>query len=77
MPTRSPVSSCSLAARLTRLPRAHRPSAALSFAILAHLVNVLPVSILGALFLLLGRESISFDLRRARAANGAGSPGAG
>ncbi|MCC6388635.1 MAG: flippase-like domain-containing protein [Dehalococcoidia bacterium] len=64
------------AATLTLMPFHVEPSAALSFAILAHLVNVLPVSILGALFLLLGRESISFDLRRARAANDSGTPGA-
>jgi glycosyltransferase 2 family protein len=41
---------------------------ALSFAILAHLVNVVPVSLLGAAFLLLGRESISLNLRGAREA---------
>jgi hypothetical protein len=35
---------------------------ALSFAIIAHLVNVLPVSILGALFLLGGRESVQLSL---------------
>lgn len=35
---------------------------AFSFAVVAHLVNVLPVTILGALFLLAGRESLSFNL---------------
>ena len=59
------------AATLTMMPFHVEPSAALSFAILAHLVNVLPVSILGAFFLLLGRESLSFDLRRLRATSDA------
>ena len=37
---------------------------AFSFAVIAHLVNVLPVSILGALFLLAGREHVSFSFRK-------------
>ncbi len=41
---------------------------AFSFAIIAHLVNVLPVSILGAMFLLAGRESLSMDWRPRRKA---------
>lgn len=48
------------AATLSLLPFHVGASRALSFAILAHLVNVVPVSILGAAFLLLGRESLSF-----------------
>jgi hypothetical protein len=39
---------------------------ALSFAIIAHLVNVLPVSILGALFLLAGRDSLRVNFRGLR-----------
>jgi glycosyltransferase 2 family protein len=49
-------------ATLSLIPFDVGEARALSFAILAHLVNVLPVSILGALFLLIGRESLSFDL---------------
>lgn len=51
------------AATISLLPFDVGANRALSFAILAHLVNVLPVSLLGAAFLLLGRESMSFDLR--------------
>ncbi|MGE5594628.1 MAG: lysylphosphatidylglycerol synthase transmembrane domain-containing protein [Hyphomicrobiales bacterium] len=55
------------AATLTLLPFNVGASAAFSFAILAHLVNVLPVSIIGAAILLAGRESVSLNLRGARA----------
>ncbi len=51
------------AATLSLLPFDVGPSRALSFAILAHLVNVVPVSLLGAAFLVAGRESIGFDPR--------------
>jgi uncharacterized protein (TIRG00374 family) len=51
------------AATLSLLPFNVGPSRALSFAILAHLVNVVPVSLLGGAFLLLGRESITITLR--------------
>ena len=52
-------------------------SHALSFAILAHLVNVVPVSILGASFLLLGRESLSLNMGALRRASAiAPAPGA-
>ncbi len=47
------------AATLSLIPFDVDATRALSFAIVAHLVNVLPVSILGALFLLAGKESIS------------------
>ncbi|MBA4180434.1 MAG: hypothetical protein C0506_07590 [Anaerolinea sp.] len=60
------------AATLSLAPFGVGPSHALSFAILAHLVNVVPVSILGASFLLLGRESLNLNLgalRRAPAVN--------
>jgi uncharacterized protein (TIRG00374 family) len=59
------------AATLSLLPFDVTPSRALSFAILAHLVNVVPVSILGAAFLLWGKENLSISfkgLRRQRAA---------
>lgn len=49
------------AATLSLLPFDVGPGRALSFAILAHLVNVVPVSVLGAAFLLWGRESLSFN----------------
>jgi len=39
---------------------------ALSFAIVAHLVNVIPVSIIGAIFLLAGHETVGFSLRGRR-----------
>ena len=50
------------AATLALLPFDVDAARALSFAIVAHLVNVLPVSLLGAAFLLLGRETISLNL---------------
>lgn len=52
------------AATLSLLPFDVGPSRAFSFAILAHLVNVVPVSLLGAAFLLWGRESLSFRSSR-------------
>ncbi|MFN0148936.1 MAG: lysylphosphatidylglycerol synthase transmembrane domain-containing protein [Dehalococcoidia bacterium] len=54
------------AATLSLIPFEVGEARALSFAILAHLVNVLPVSILGAIFLLIGRESLSFNLQAIR-----------
>lgn len=54
------------AATLSLLPFNVGSGAALSFAILAHLVNVVPVSLIGAAFLLLGREQISFSMRSLR-----------
>ena len=57
-----------LAATLSLAPFDVGASQAFSFAILAHLVNVLPVSILGAAFLLAGRESIAFNFRARREA---------
>ena len=51
------------AATLSLLPFDVGPSRALSFAILAHLVNVVPVSLIGAAFLLIGKESVGFDPR--------------
>ncbi len=50
------------AATLSLAPFDIGASRALSFAILAHLVNVVPVSLLGASFLLLGRESLSLNM---------------
>lgn len=50
------------AATLSLIPFNVGYNTAFSFAILAHLVNVLPVSILGAIFLLYGRDSLSFSL---------------
>lgn len=50
------------AATLSLAPFDVGASRALSFAILAHLVNVVPVSLLGASFLLLGRESLSLNM---------------
>lgn len=58
------------AATLSLLPFDVSSGRALSFAILAHLVNVIPVSILGAAFLLAGHETLPFrisDWRSARA----------
>jgi hypothetical protein len=52
-----------LAATLSLVPFNVDEARALSFAIVAHLVNVLPVSLLGALFLVAGRESVSLDWR--------------
>jgi len=49
------------AATLALVPFDVSGSRALSFAIAAHLVNVIPVSILGAVFLLLGRESVTWS----------------
>ncbi|MGH2632199.1 MAG: lysylphosphatidylglycerol synthase transmembrane domain-containing protein, partial [Tepidiformaceae bacterium] len=51
------------AATLSLLPFHVGAGRALSFAILAHLVNVVPVSILGATFLLMGRESLPLNFR--------------
>ncbi len=65
------------AATLSLLPFDVGASRALSFAILAHLVNVVPVSLLGATFLLLGRESLSLSFRRTPVADDGGNfPGA-
>jgi uncharacterized protein (TIRG00374 family) len=50
------------AATLSLLPFDVASGAALSFAILAHLVNVLPVSLIGAAFLLANREKIDLKL---------------
>jgi uncharacterized protein (TIRG00374 family) len=50
------------AATLSLLPFGVSASTALSFAVLAHLVNVLPVSALGAAFLLWGRETAQLSL---------------
>jgi uncharacterized membrane protein YbhN (UPF0104 family) len=50
-------------ATVTLLPFGVNEGQALSFAILAHAVNVLPPSLLGAAFLLLGVERLSFDIR--------------
>lgn len=47
------------AATLALLPFGVGAASALSFAILAHLVNVLPVTILGAFFLIAGRDTAS------------------
>lgn len=52
------------AATLALVPFDVSGSRALSFAIAAHLVNVIPVSLLGAAFLLLGHESVSWSWRR-------------
>lgn len=54
------------AATLSLAPFDIGASNALSFAILAHLVNVVPVSLLGASFLLLGREPLSLNFRASR-----------
>ncbi|MEX2080697.1 MAG: lysylphosphatidylglycerol synthase transmembrane domain-containing protein, partial [Dehalococcoidia bacterium] len=51
------------AATLSLLPFGVGSSLAFSFAVLAHLVNVLPVSILGAAFLLWGRETANLGWR--------------
>lgn len=60
------------AATFSLLPFGVKSSAALSFAILAHLVNVIPVSILGAVFLLAGHE-----LRSIRRVTPEGDPATG
>ena len=52
------------AAALSLIPFNVADSTAVSFAILAHLVNVVPVSLIGAVFLLSGRESLSFKRSR-------------
>ncbi len=57
-----------VAATLSLLPFNVGENTAFSFAVLAHLVNVLPVSILGAIFLLLGRESLPLNVRSWRLA---------
>jgi len=54
------------AATLALIPFDVDAARAFSFAIVAHLVNVLPVSILGAAFLLAGRESLSLNLSALR-----------
>jgi uncharacterized protein (TIRG00374 family) len=54
------------AATLSLAPFGIGPANALSFAILAHLVNVVPVSLLGASFLLLGHETVSLNMRALR-----------
>jgi uncharacterized protein (TIRG00374 family) len=54
------------AATLVLVPFGVSGSRALSFAILAHLVNVIPVSIIGAIFLLAGRDTIGITLRGKR-----------
>jgi len=51
------------AATISLLPFDVNASRALSFAILAHLTNVLPVSLLGAAFLLWGRDRMSFNFQ--------------
>jgi len=53
-------------ATLSLVPFDVGASTAFSFAILAHLVNVVPVSIIGAIFLLLGREQLTFNWRTIR-----------
>lgn len=68
------------AATLSLLPFDVSPSRAFSFAILAYLVNVVPVSLLGAAFLLWGRENLILSvrtLRRQRAAAGEAPQAAG
>ncbi|MGD9935037.1 MAG: lysylphosphatidylglycerol synthase transmembrane domain-containing protein [Dehalococcoidia bacterium] len=54
------------AATLALVPFDVSGSRALSFAIAAHLVNVIPVSMLGAAFLMLGNESVSWSWKRAK-----------
>lgn len=54
------------AATLSLIPFNVTPARALSFAILAWLVNVVPVSLLGAAFLLWGRENLSISLKGLR-----------
>lgn len=55
-----------LAATASLLPFGVGESRALSFAILAHLVNVVPVSLIGAALLLASRDGLTFNLRGAR-----------
>lgn len=63
-----------LAATLSLVPFNVGRETALSFAILAHLVNVVPVSVIGALFLMAGREQINFDWRALRAQQAIAKP---
>ena len=65
------------AATLSLLPFNVASGTALSFAILAHLVNVVPVSLIGAAFLLFGRDQISFNLQALRRQQAAQSEGEG
>lgn len=58
-----------VAATISLLPFGVGASAAFSFAILAHLVNVLPVSVIGAAFLLAGRDTLSLNWKQLRAAS--------
>jgi len=57
-----------LAATASLLPFGVGESRAFSFAILAHLVNVVPVSLIGAALLFASRDSLSFSLRGLRTA---------
>lgn len=52
------------AATLSLIPFNVDAARALSFAVIAHLVNVLPVSIIGAVFLLAGKETLNLNFRR-------------
>jgi len=54
------------AATLSLLPFDVGGATALSFAILAHLVNVVPVSLIGAVFLLMSRDSVNFNVQAMR-----------
>lgn len=54
------------AATLSLIPFDVSSGRALSFAILAHLVNVVPVTLIGAVFLLVGKESLAFNYRSLR-----------
>ena len=65
-----------LAATLSLVPFNVAKETALSFAILAHLVNVVPVSLIGAAFLMLGREQINFNWRSLRQQQVAAEPDA-
>lgn len=67
------------AATLALVPFDVSGSRALSFAIAAHLVNVIPVSLLGAAFLLIGHESVSWTWKSERPPSGgaAGDPSTG
>lgn len=57
-----------LAATASLLPFGVAESRAFSFAILAHLVNVVPVSLIGAALLFIGRDSLSLSLQGLRSA---------
>jgi len=63
-----------LAATLSLVPFNVAKETALSFAILAHLVNVVPVSLIGAAFLMLGREQISLNWRSLRGEQATSEP---